>query len=87
MLLSRLEFVTQCMLSVCRGQMVAQDVVRGLVHMHGRRVIHLDLKSANILLARDGTAKIADVSLFFFLRQLSLLPKRYASFCKSMEPD
>ena len=42
--------------------MVALDVVRGLLHMHSRRIIHLDLKSANILLARDGTAKIADVS-------------------------
>jgi serine/threonine protein kinase len=31
--------------------------------MHSRKVMHLDLKSANILLARDGTAKIADVGL------------------------
>ena len=38
-------------------------MVRGLHHMHSRKVMHLDLKSANILLARDGTAKIADVGL------------------------
>lgn len=38
-------------------------MVRGVVHMHARKIIHLDLKSANILLTRDGTAKIADVSL------------------------
>lgn len=31
--------------------------------MHSKKVMHLDLKSANILLARDGTAKIADVGL------------------------
>ena len=51
----------------CRGQQVALDVVRGVVHMHARKVVHLDLKSANILLARDGTAKIADVSTSFLL--------------------
>ena len=38
-------------------------MVRGLHHMHSRKVMHLDLKSANILIARDGTAKIADVGL------------------------
>ena len=42
-------------------------MVRGVVHMHARKVVHLDLKSANILLARDGTAKIADVSTSFLL--------------------
>lgn len=46
----------------CRGQHVALDFVRGVVHMHSRHIVHLDLKSANILLSRDGTAKIADVS-------------------------
>ncbi|KAK9836929.1 hypothetical protein WJX81_000389 [Elliptochloris bilobata] len=46
-----------------RGRQIALDVVRGLHHMHSRKVMHLDLKSANILLARDGTAKIADVGL------------------------
>ena len=46
-----------------RGRQIALDVVRGLHHMHSRKVMHLDLKSANILIARDGTAKIADVGL------------------------
>ncbi len=50
-------------LHACRGRQIALDVVRGLHHMHSRKVMHLDLKSANILLARDGTAKIADVGL------------------------
>ena len=42
---------------------MALHIARGLHHMHSRKVMHLDLKSANILLARDGTAKIADVGL------------------------
>ena len=42
---------------------MALDVCRGLLYMHSKKVVHLDLKSANILLGRDGTAKIADVGL------------------------
>lgn len=36
---------------------VALDIARGLHFLHSRRVVHLDLKSPNILLARDFTAK------------------------------
>jgi serine/threonine protein kinase len=32
------------------------------------RVVHFDVKSANILLARDWTAKIADVGLAKILK-------------------
>ncbi len=35
------------------------DVARGLDKMHSRHIIHLDLKSPNILLTASGTAKIA----------------------------
>jgi hypothetical protein len=31
---------------------IALDVARGLVFLHSRRVVHFDLKSPNILLAR-----------------------------------
>ncbi|KAI3437798.1 hypothetical protein D9Q98_000245 [Chlorella vulgaris] len=46
-----------------RGRKVAIDIAKGLVFLHSRRIVHLDLKSPNILLSRDGTAKIADVGL------------------------
>ena len=46
----------------CRGRRIALDVARGLHYLHANNVIHFDLKSANILLARDDTAKLADVS-------------------------
>ncbi|EFN54023.1 hypothetical protein CHLNCDRAFT_136066 [Chlorella variabilis] len=42
---------------------IALDVARGLTYLHSRRIIHFDLKSPNILLARDGTAKISDVGM------------------------
>ena len=50
-----------------RGRRIAADVARGLAFLHGRRIVHFDLKSPNILLARDGTAKIADAGMARFL--------------------
>lgn len=47
---------------------VALDVARGLHFLHSRNIVHNDLKSANILLSKDGTAKIADVGLARVLR-------------------
>ncbi|KAK9796974.1 hypothetical protein WJX73_004151 [Symbiochloris irregularis] len=46
-----------------RGRQIALDVARGLVHLHSQNLVHLDLKSPNILLGRDFTGKIADVGL------------------------
>ncbi|KAK9811716.1 hypothetical protein WJX72_008905 [[Myrmecia] bisecta] len=48
-----------------RGHRVALDIARGLAFMHSMvpKIIHFDLKSPNILLTANGTAKIADVGL------------------------
>ena len=52
-----------------RGRKIAIDVAKGLCFLHARRIVHFDLKSPNILLARDGTAKIADVGMAKFMAQ------------------
>ena len=51
------------------GRRIALDVARGLHFLHSRKIVHFDLKSANILLARDNTAKIADVGLAKIMQQ------------------
>ena len=61
-----------CVSGCCRGSQIALDIVRAVLHMHSRRVLHLDLKAANVLLARDGTAKVADVNPPRLLRHVSV---------------
>ena len=46
-----------------RGAQCLIDVATGLHYLHSRRVVHFDLKSANILLSRSGTAKLADIGM------------------------
>ena len=46
-----------------RGMSIALDIAEGLSYLHSGGVVHLDLKSPNVLLTADHTAKIADVGL------------------------
>jgi tRNA A-37 threonylcarbamoyl transferase component Bud32 len=42
---------------------IVTDVCRGLAYAHRQGVVHRDVKPANIMLAKDGTAKLADLGL------------------------
>jgi len=41
-------------------RVICASVLLGLSYFHGRKYIHRDIKAGNILLTRDGVAKIAD---------------------------
>eukprot|EP00891_Asterochloris_glomerata_P007932 jgi/Astpho2/7932/Aster-06406 len=52
-----------------RGHNIALDLARALVYLHKNKVIHLDVKSKNLLLNRERTvAKLADVGLSRIIR-------------------
>eukprot|EP00884_Botryococcus_braunii_P017386 jgi/Botrbrau1/4330/Bobra.0232s0020.2 len=52
-----------------RAALMALDIARGVAYLHSQSVIHLDLKSANVLLTNDGRAKIADVGLAHMMKE------------------
>jgi hypothetical protein len=54
------ERLQQGPMSVDEALAIFRDVATGLVHAHGKGVLHCDLKPANILLDQDGKPRLAD---------------------------
>lgn len=52
---------TQCTEDELKGIIAFSTL--GLAHLHNHRSIHRDIKSANILLTKDGKAKIGDFGI------------------------
>lgn len=44
----------------------AQQIDRALVHAHSRGIIHQDVKPQNVIILRDGTAKLTDFGIASF---------------------
>ena len=51
------------LLEVERVVMLIAQTARALLHAHTRNIIHRDIKPANLMLANDGSIKIADFGL------------------------
>ncbi|KAF9780764.1 kinase-like domain-containing protein [Thelephora terrestris] len=67
------------------------DVAKGLIHMHGRGMIHGDLKGANILVDRDGRACLADFGLLTIASDATNTPSSNSFLeggtCRWMGPE
>ena len=46
-----------------RAMEVVRDIAAALDHIHANGVVHRDVKPGNVLLARDGSAKLADLGI------------------------
>jgi serine/threonine protein kinase len=49
--------------SIEERKKIIYQIIRGLVHLHSRHIMHLDIKPENILLFSDGSVKICDFGI------------------------
>jgi len=54
-------------LTVQQASNIVKQSAEGLAHAHERNLIHRDIKPGNILVTPDGTAKLSDLGLAFYL--------------------
>ncbi|KAI8352665.1 kinase-like domain-containing protein [Mortierella sp. GBAus27b] len=50
-------------LSVPQIKLYMKQLLEGTIYMHSQKILHRDMKAANLLISNDGTLKIADFGL------------------------
>lgn len=63
------------------------QVVRGLAYLHGRMVVHRDIKGDNILVGKDGSVKLADFGCSAHLEQVAQRDEGIAGTPLWMSPE
>lgn len=56
----RLALLNQSPLAIQILTFIAQNILTGLMTIHGRRICHLDMKPDNLVFTKDGTAYVTD---------------------------
>lgn len=57
-----------------RGKQIISNILQGLEYLHGLGIAHLGLTSHNVMLDKEGQAKIANVGLGKFVSAYGTLP-------------
>ncbi|CAJ1351597.1 unnamed protein product [Effrenium voratum] len=70
--LSQLLHESQELLSLAQGQVLAMGIARGVAYLHHMKVLHLDLKSPNVLLNSSWQPKLCDFGLAKIREQTAL---------------
>jgi serine/threonine-protein kinase len=65
---------------VCDAVHITLDIARALDYVHARNFVHRDIKPDNILLTKDGAAKLADLGLAKCLGEDAALTARHQGF-------
>ncbi|KAI9327987.1 serine/threonine kinase [Obelidium mucronatum] len=56
---------------------ICNEIIKGVIHLHKRNIIHRDIKSDNVLIGRDGQIKLTD---FGYSAKLTVTRKQRATF-------
>lgn len=65
---------------------IALEVCRGMDYLHRRRIVHRDLKAANLLIDETGTVKIADFGVARVLDQTGVMTAETGTY-RWMAPE
>lgn len=65
---------------------IALEVCRGMDYLHKRRIVHRDLKAANLLIDETGTVKIADFGVARVLDQTGVMTAETGTY-RWMAPE
>ncbi|XP_069948126.1 cyclin-dependent kinase 9-like [Cherax quadricarinatus] len=58
---------------------VMQQLLEGLFYIHSSKILHRDMKAANVLITKSGTLKLADFGLARAFSQRNGQPNRYTN--------
>lgn len=78
-----------CMETLSESQVayVASETLKGLAYLHGRNILHLDVKAANILATESGAVKLADFGVSEQLEKLNKTSIDYVGSPLFMAPE
>lgn len=78
-----------CMETLTEAQVayIAFETLKGLAYLHGRNILHLDVKAANILATESGAVKLADFGVSEQLEKMQKTSIDYVGSPLFMAPE